>query len=357
MKMNRWLSVLLVLVLTFSFAVPTFAAESATVVSYSDVTKDEAKLLIASDAIKIPSNAHQDTVPGINFRWADKQNNDCVLTVDALVVDTGFTVLVKDSNEYKSVQISGPGVYLFPKYEADGKIHNINMVWLCNFITFEDFYIPVISSADTRITTSRFMVGNYGDNVPFVTDAVVTDTGTHYGVNAWMNALKSVPNYDGLMALAPQFIWNAGSNGIESSIAKSGEAVKFEQSFQVEGSRITANTNLRIAADNGFLVFINGTFIGQSITILHSYSLTSLDEKEIADIFGDLTRTNGFVEHGNWAKIYDFNITSALRTGTNTLTIYAYNTAHDTTCSIIYNNLTNPAGIIYSFDVSSTNRP
>lgn len=364
--MRRLLPFILMIALVFvSFAMPALADDSAglTGVTYVPIDKNAAKVLSSSaDAVKIPSNAHQDAVPGINFRWADKQKDNCVLTVDESVFDEfdSFTVLVKDASEYVSVEITEPGVYSFPKFEVKGKLHNINMVWLCDFvkhIEYHDYTVTVISNDESDISTSRYMIGNKAENVPFDTPAVETNTGSKYGSSAWLNGIAGDPNNANLIGLNPKFIWNAGPNGINDEIAKSGEVVKFEQTFNVEGTRVTDATKMYIAGDNGFLVFLNDQFIGQSGTILHDYFGEDIDDAAIATVFGDLTRTNGYVEHGNWQRIYEFNLSSALQVGENTLTIFAYNTAYDTTCTTLYDPLTNPAGIIYGFEVSSTDRP
>ena len=110
-------------------------AAAETVVDYEDIDKEE---FDQKSMDKIPSNAHKFNVSGVTFEWVPKQGDDGYLIVDEEIFDTceTFKIFVKCANEYKYKIITAPGVYLIEQFQANGKTHKINMVWIGDFTEY-----------------------------------------------------------------------------------------------------------------------------------------------------------------------------------------------------------------------------
>jgi hypothetical protein len=84
--------------------------------------------------VKIPSNAHSyDAGCGVVFYWDVKQKDEGKLVIPAEYFATykNLTIVVKSSSEYRKLTVTKPGVYDITKWtDANGKEHNINMVWI-----------------------------------------------------------------------------------------------------------------------------------------------------------------------------------------------------------------------------------
>lgn len=188
-------------------------------------------------------------------------------------------------------------------------------------------------------------------------DTVVNSfIGPAYTAGSWEARWSEQANWAALTAindngLAPVTVWNAPM----AKAPNSGEVVKITNSFEV-GSFDDA-TDFYICGDNGFMLFINDKYVGQSATIFNSFGAAgdALNEVVVMEKFGALKEAEGQVAHDNWNQVYNFDIKPYLNANAvNTFTIYAYNTAEEVdftgTEYNIENNL-NPAGVAFACEI------
>lgn len=105
------------------------------IVDYEDIDKNE---FDKKSMEKISSNAQKLNISGVTFEWVPKQGNDGYLIVGEEIFDTyeTFKIFVKCADEYKYKTITVPGVYLIEQFQANGKTHNIDMIWIGDFIDY-----------------------------------------------------------------------------------------------------------------------------------------------------------------------------------------------------------------------------
>ncbi len=112
-----------------------------------------------------------------------------------------------------------------------------------------------------------------------------------------------------------------------------------------------SSVSLCAAGDNGFLLFVNGQYAGQTATIFNPYGSAVEDAGAIAAAFGDLKQASNYVDHSNWQTVYAFDLYPFLQEGDNDITFYAYNTADEPAVTgTAYNQDNNPGGLLFAFE-------
>lgn len=120
-----------------------------------------------------------------------------------------------------------------------------------------------------------------------------------------------------------------------------GDVVEFEDSFTISGTP-TSGT-LYITADNGYEVALNGTAVG-SAQVFDSGGVDWEDS--------DLGQTYINAQSGTWISVEDFDVSSLLTSGSNTLTILGGNEQQSTADGETNGTVTsNPGGVVYELDI------
>ncbi len=382
--MKRFLSALLAAMMLCALLVPASLAKGtdpipgydkagAKAVTYLDATKADAD----SMSVKIPSNAHYDVLaPTVYFDWDAKQKDDGYLTVLPGYFDKyeSLTIVVKASSEYRKAVVTAPGTYLINKFVSKGKVHNINMVWIGDFV---ERRIPVYQRDFVISNGADIALGATCEGQP-ADIASVLDTyydGSTAGL--WESTLSGafpelyaamkaiLLDYGDENADAPEFIWN-NAYFTDSALAVSGATVVFEKKFTTLDTFTDSAYNaladdaelpLYIAGDNALLVFVNGKFVGQSSSVVKPYALESYDAGYLyGEIVGD--RTEPYILGNDWRTVYKFDLRPYLLAGAeNTVTIIGVNEAADAFYGPADDYARepgkNPAGFMFSFEMYS----
>lgn len=168
----------------------------------------------------------------------------------------------------------------------------------------------IISDTSTIVT-----VGNLGTE-PHA--AVAASPAPAYAANTWTAATGS----NGWSTPSPLWIWESDPE----TLPRDGAIVTFEKIFNIPGA--PANSELKIAADNGYAVWVNDHFIG-SDNLLEGVGPVPETEAGIRAALTALTQD--FVDTTTWQDDKTFTIPAAdLVTGTNVLKILAVNEYCDT---------------------------
>ncbi len=361
---------------TAAFGLPAYAGDIKTI-DYEVMNKEEAKDFKQHSEGKISSNAHSYAfeAKGIVFEWDGKQKEDGLLTVEEIFFTEykSLTLMVKMANEYRAVTITEAGKYSIPKLAIDGKgkAKNINMVYIGNLIPADipadsKFRTIVVSSPGSGITAKSFL----GALDEIFADVVQTDTGSLYGADAWDKAFTNKPEgdadrqaYNDMKSIVNDLLdiskgyteakWISNTN--PATNPQVGEVVRYAKAFNIPGEQITNDmVTLRIASDNGFVVFVNNNYVGKSNSLLMPYTKSFEDIEDLKALFGDRTQINGFITHGGWDKVYSYDIKPFLTSGDNYIVIYGVNCAWDSESGLDeYNAENNPSGLMFSFAVNS----
>lgn len=120
-----------------------------------------------------------------------------------------------------------------------------------------------------------------------------------------------------------------------------GDIVEFERTFYIPGTP-TDNCTLYITCDNGYEVYLNGTFI-DSAQLVAGWETSNL--------------TQGFVDTTNWQSVEDYDVSTLLQNGNNTLVIKTANEYMGPDDDPTQDNGTinsNPAGLIFELSYEFT---
>ncbi len=363
------------LALVFSLILSATAFASKT----TETTKNERENAIVNDykeigkkdfdkkvMIKIPSNAHKFDAAGMMFEWVPKQADDGYLKVteDVFQVYESFNIYVKCSNTYMYKTITEPGTYLIEQFEANKKVHNINMVWIGDFQLKKgignEYFLKVISNYQEYengegVGRTEFEVADLTDAMNFIISnkgyAVEPSTG-QFARDVWSSIWEKDPI---LQALFPQYVWNS----YEVTNPVDGDIVKLTTPFFVKGDEITAVSELKIAADNAYFVFVNGNYVGCSSFLEGKYNVDYEDANLIRQIYGPLSLE--FVPDDSWREIGTYDISSYINVGNNVITVYAANEYFDQDDYVENgdphhmpgNTQNNPAAMVFGFTVVS----
>ncbi len=373
--MKKTLAVVLVLslLLTLSTVVSAKPAtvttpderSAATINDYTELAKKDFDQKVM---VKIPSNAHKFDAAGLTFEWVPKQKDDGYLVVPAEIFEiySSFKIFVKCSNTYMYKTITEPGTYLIEQFEANNKIHNINMVWIGDFelkaIIGNSYFLKVISNytayeyGDGFVGATEFETADISDAVKFIMlnkgYAVEAFTG-EYAQDVWSSIWEKDPI---LQALLPQYVWD--SYTVNNPV--DGDIVKFTTPFTVKGNEITEVSVFGVAADNAYIVFVNGKFVGCSDFLAAKCAgLTTENPDLVRQIFGTLRVED--VPDDSWRQVGNYDVSAFTNVGANVVTVYAANEYFDQDDYVENGDLhhvpgsiwNNPASMVFGFTVNS----
>ncbi len=203
-----------------------------------------------------------------------------------------------------------------------------------------------LAPADSTATPAPAVIGqtdegteNEDDHDSTKTDYPINDKpNQEFNNDTWDKGLQDIggkEKYDELTANGAEKIW-------ESSDVKnptSGDVIKVTHTIDVKDKPLYLEENLKltIAADNAWIAFVNGVYVGQSGTLKNEYDGKTEDVGKLKEVFGDLSQK--YVDWDNWQQIGSKDITikdSALldkikNDGFIKLVIYAANEKYDTT--------------------------
>jgi hypothetical protein len=193
--------------------------------------------------------------------------------------------------------------------------------------------------------------------------------------NTWVGAMKDF-NYDttlGLIKLAdgstPDFIWNAEDFGNREK-ARDGDTVIFEKTFNLYDEITDDTVPFYITADNAFILFVNGRYVGHSKAFMNYQNTSFWNEtnmrldKDILEVAIGTRHSDTIVadsDKGDWADVYtweqtyEYDIKNYLTAGTNKITVVAVNQAQNLPGNMNYfeNPKANPGGVIFGCEITS----
>lgn len=163
------------------------------------------------------------------------------------------------------------------------------------------------------------------------------------------------PNWDGTshdFDDGTRWIWHCDENtstgqtvGGESTYYVkepiAGDVVELEDTFDVPGTPVGGT--LYITADNGYEVSLNGTSVG-SAQVFDSGG-TEWEDSDLGQEFVN-------AQSGSWMSVEEFDVSSLLVDGSNTLTVLGANEQQSTEDGEQNGTVTsNPGGVIYELDI------
>jgi len=183
---------------------------------------------------------------------------------------------------------------------------------------------------------------SFGDNV------FSLGTKEHVLPDVWNGQLAGSANFQKLMDMNAQWIWDYGCTHI---YGKSGSV--YSDTFTFNAAEAGSAT-LYFAADNAAVVYVNGKLAGYT-EVAFEKSGSGLEPAALLDDF-DWTGLNASVFNGGWADgwCYAYDTEINFNKGFNTLTIIALNsigTDGTGTPNDTYNEVNNPCGLIFGFAV------
>jgi len=186
----------------------------------------------------------------------------------------------------------------------------------------------------------------------------------------WFDTIDKIKllDKDENIIATPQFIWNT-DNFTNQDRAYSGDTIIFEKEFELldkfvdkDGNELANGVEIPfyITADNGFIVYVNGKYVGHSDAFGANWTKVPLDANELEAVIDN--RGNQFLpnasETWSWSYVYTFDIRNYLNLGVkNVITIIAVNQSEIGTDRDYYNNpKINPAGVIFGCEIYSASK-